>query len=181
VQYAGMKTGASSICVLAFWSFHQFVFADGGDTAASPAPLNAQIDFILDHPLPESEYSQSDRCVYANEYDAIEVLDSRRLLFRGRRGAYWLNQLRSECLGLTRDGVLILEGRSRSVCDMDSFRSVPRRAVVQISDLSGAQFGMSCMLGHFEAISEAQAMVLRDALSKPAYVPALKPKANEDD
>jgi hypothetical protein len=176
-----MKTGASSICVLAFWSFHQIGFADPGDAAASPAPLNAQIDFILDHPLPESEYSQSDRCVYTNEYDAIEVLDSRRLLFRGRRGAYWLNQLRSECHGLSRDGVLILDGRGRSVCDMDSFRSVPRGAVVQMSDLSGAQFGMSCMFGHFEAISEAQAMVLRDALSKPAYVPAQKPKANEDD
>lgn len=176
-----MKTGASSICVLAFWSFHQIGFADPADTAASPTPLNAQIDFILDHPLPESEYSQSDRCVYSNEYDAIEVLDSRRLLFRGRRGAFWLNQLRSECLGLTRDGVLILEARSRSVCDMDSFRSVPRSALVQMSDLASAQFGMSCMLGHFEAITEAQAMVLRDAFSKPTYLPAKKPKAIEDD
>ena len=176
-----MKTGALSICVLAFWSFHQIGFADPGDAAAAPTPLDAQIDFILDHPLPESEYSQSDRCVYSNDYDAIEVLDSRRLLFRGRRGAFWLNQLRSECLGLTRDGVLILEGRSRSVCDMDSFKSVPRRAVVQMSDLTGAQFAMSCMLGHFEAITEAQAMVLRDALARPKYLPVHNPKANEDD
>jgi hypothetical protein len=181
VQYAGMKTGASSICVLAFWSFYQIGFADSGDAAAPPTPLDAQIDFILDHPLPESDYSQSDRCVYVNDYEAIEVLDSRRLLFRGRRGSFWLNQLRSECLGLTRDGVLILEGRNRSICDMDSFRSVPRRAVVQMSDLTNAQFAMNCMLGHFEAISEAQAMVLRDALSRPTYRPAQKPKANEDD
>jgi hypothetical protein len=176
-----MKTGASLICVLAFWSFYQIGFADPGDAAASRTPPNEQIDFILDHPLPESEYAQSERCVYTNEYDAIEVLDTRRLLFRGRRGTFWLNQLRSDCLGLTRDAVLILEKRNRNVCDMDSFRSVPRRAVVQISDLGSSQFGMSCMLGHFELITEAQAMVLRDALSRPAYLPAQMPKANEDD
>lgn len=179
MQYAGMKAGASSICALAFWSFHQIGFADPGEAAASP--LDAQIDFILEHPLPESEYSRSDRCVYTNDYDVIEVLDSRRLLFRGRRGAFWLNQLRSECSGLTRDGVLIFESRSRGVCDMDSFHSVPRMAVVRISDLGGAQFGASCMLGHFESITEAQAIVLRDALARPVYGPAHEPKANDDD
>ncbi len=180
-QYAGMKTGASLVCVLALLAFDPVVFADPGGTPTTPSSVDAQVDFILDHPLPESEYSQSNRCVFSNEYDAIEILDSRRLLFRGRRGTFWLNQLRFECSSLTKDSVLILEGRGRSICDMDNFRSVPRRGVAQISELTSPQFGMSCMLSQFEQITEAQAMVLRDALARRKYAPAYAPAAAKDE
>ena len=76
------------MCLLALWSAHQVGFADPvAAPGTSPTQLDAQIDFILDHPLPESEYSRSNSCVTTNNYESVEVLGTRHLLFRGRRGA----------------------------------------------------------------------------------------------
>ena len=64
------------------------------------ADIDAQVDFILDNPLPESDYHSSDRCINSDSYRKVEVLDERHLLFLGRRGVVWLNQLRYACAGL---------------------------------------------------------------------------------
>lgn len=158
--------------VIGLWSVHATGFADPADaSAASASNVTAQIDFILDNPLPESDYAQSKRCVYPNAYRSIEILDGRHLLFWGDRGVVWLNQLRFECPGLKRDAVLIFDMRDRSLCDMDNFDGAPRAGGV------AASFAAHCMLGHFESISEDQAETLRIALSRNAQSPAPKPKA----
>ena len=155
-----------------FWSVHATGFADPVDaTAAAPSRVAPEIDFILDNPLPESEYAESKSCVYPNTYRSVEILDGRHLLFWGYRGVVWLNQLRFECIGLKRDAVLIFEMRARSLCDMDNFHGAPRTGGV------AAAFATHCMLGHFETISEDQAAILRVALARYAQSPAPKPKA----
>jgi hypothetical protein len=170
-----MKVGAVCVWGLAFWSVHAIGVADpGGAPESTKNDLNAQVSFILDHPLPESEYSESNRCVFTYNYESVEILDSRHLLFVGRRGNFWLNQLRSECLGLRKDALLIFEARDRSICDMDGFRGGQRYG-------SAAEFAAHCMLGHFESISQAQADLLRDALSRPVDRIAQEPKAPEDE
>lgn len=163
-----MKGAPRWAYVIGLWSVHPTGFAEPVDASASN--VAAQIDFILDNPLPESEYAESKRCVFPNAYRSIEILDGRHLLFRGDRGAVWLNQLRFECSGLRRDDVLTFDMRDRSLCDMDSFRSSPRSAG------PATFFSGHCVLGHFEAISEDQAETLRIALARKAQSPAVKPK-----
>ena len=95
--------------LLAFWFASATSFADPVDAPESAhADVDAQVDFILDNPLPESDYHSSDRCINSDSYRRVEVLDDRHLLFLGRRGVVWLNQLRYACAGLGGGGVLDL-------------------------------------------------------------------------
>jgi|GEM_PF-1416523 hypothetical protein len=175
VQYAGMKTGSACALVFAFWSAHAISFAESLDAStSSPADLDAQVASILDNPLPESDYVQAQRCLPSGINEHVDVLDSRHLLFRGNRDVFWLNQLRFNCVGLTDDTILVFDVRDRRLCDMGGFRSVPRNGSM------GADFGVSCTLGRFEPITQAQADQLRIALARGAHSPlASKAAPNE--
>ena len=165
-----MKGAALSALAIALASLHANGFADPVDGTDAPAapPRTSQIDFILDNPLPESEYAESKRCVFPNSYRSVEILDTKHLLFWGYRGNVWLNQLRFDCLGLSKDALLVFEMRERTLCDMDSFHGTPRYSGM-------APFAAHCMLGIFETISEDQAAALRVALARHAQTPAPTP------
>jgi hypothetical protein len=167
-----MKRAPFCALLIGLWSVHATGFADPADaTEAAHPDARAQIDFILDNPLPESEYAESDRCVFPNTYRSVEILDGKHLLFWSqRRGVAWLNQLRYECIGLRKDAILVFDMRGRSLCDMDSFQGSPRYGGMAIA------MSTHCMLGHFETISEDQAAALRIALERQAQTPAPTPK-----
>ena len=112
-----MKEAPAWALLIGLVSVQSTGFADPvGATEAARPDVHAQIDFILDNPLPESEYAESARCVYPNMYRDVEVLDEKHLLFWGQRGGVvWLNQLRSRCIGLTRDALLVFKMRARSL------------------------------------------------------------------
>jgi len=171
-----MKGVAPWALAVALASVHASGIADPGTVVADPAPpssARAQIDFILDNPLPESEYAESKRCVFPNTYRSVEILDSKHLLFWGYRGNVWLNQLRLDCSGLRKDALLVFEMRERTLCDMDSFHGTPRGSGM-------VQFAAHCTLGHFETISEDQAAALRVALARHAESPTPKPKKSNE-
>lgn len=162
-----MKTGSACALVFAFWSAHAISYAaPPGASTSSRTELDAKVASILDNPLPDSDYVQTRRCLPPGTDQHVEVLDSRRLLFGGNRGAFWLNQLRFNCVGLVDDDVLVFEMRDRRLCDMDGFRGVPRNSSM------GAGFGIRCTLGHFESITTVQARQLREALVRSARSPA---------
>ncbi len=162
--------------LLAFWFAFDTSLADPVD-APEPAraDVDAQVDFILDNPLPESDYVESNRCINSDSYRKVEVLDDRHLLFLGRRGVVWLNQLRYGCAGLGGGGVLVFQMRNRNLCDMDGFSSVPGSGgdVVRgtINRGGPTATGIRCTLGHFEEITEAQAGMLRKALPARKHTP----------
>ena len=170
-----MNAPTAGALLLSFWLACATSSADPIDSPASArADLEAQVDFILDNPLPESDYVRSDRCIHADTYRTIEVLDTRHLLFLGRKDTVWLNQLRYACLGLRDEGVLVMEMRDRSLCDMDGFTSV-----ASTSGRSSVP-GVHCTLGHFEKITEAQANQLREALARRAQPPSQRSAATKE-
>ncbi len=163
--------------LLAFWLASATSFADPVE-APEPthADVDAQVGFILDNPLPESDYVDSNRCIDSDSYRKVEVLDDRHLLFLGRRGVVWLNQLRYACAGLGSGGVLVFQMRNRNLCDMDGFSSDgPGSSTDTVrgttSRAGPTAPGIRCMLGHFEGITEAQAGALRTALPAHAHMP----------
>ena len=168
-----MKGAPLCALLIGLASVHATGIADPVDATEAPPPeARSPIDFILDNPLPESEYAESNRCVFPNMYRSVEILDDKHLLFWGQRGGVvWLNQLRYECFGLQKDALLVFDMRERSLCDMDSFHGTPRYGGLAMA------LSTHCMLGHFETISEDQAAALRDALARHARTPASKPKA----
>jgi len=143
---------------------------------ASEPPVHgdakAQVDFILDNPLKESDYERLDRCLYPRSYESVEILDARHLLFIGRRDMVWLNQLHFDCVGLRKDSVLVFEMQQGSLCELDRFHGAPRFALP-------GDFSAHCTLGRFEPITGAQADVLRDAFSRTARTARQEPQQEQ--
>jgi len=126
------------------------------------------LEQILGEPLPAESYTDAERCLNTHDYDSVRVLTDELVVFEGRRGRAWINQLRSRCIGLKTGGVLQFELRNRQVCDLDTFRSLDGSMMGVIdrsgrNPLGGMESG-TCMLGRFEHVSESQLDMLESAL-----------------
>ena len=140
--------------VLLVW----FVLAVAVAVAAEPPATDKQskaerLETILTETLPESEYRDTTRCLWANAYRSIEVLSDRYLIFQGNHDRVWINRLRNRCHGLRKDQTLIIERFGMRLCSTD-----------QVSG-SSRGFGITsrCMLGEFEEIDEQRANALKEA------------------
>ncbi len=126
---------------------------------ARQAEKQEAIDEILSEPLAADEYASQERCLSTHLYRGVEVIDDEHVLFRGSNGRYWLNTLRSRCLGLRRNDTLRFELRENRVCDLDSFESV---------DLSGFVMRASgtCTLGTFAEVTAEQVESIKAAVAE---------------
>lgn len=156
----GAVIGALSLATMAF--------ADASP-ATPPAPdsLDNDIAMILNNTLPEAQYSEKLRCLNTGAYHSVEVLDPGHLLFFGRVGRVWLNQLRPVCIGLTRDQILKFTMKGNSLCEFDRFEGVDRNQMGPI--------GAICGLQRFEVITQEQANQLRETLRRRAHTAANVP------
>lgn len=127
----------------------------------TPPPRAEPLDVaaILSGELTAEDYAEDQLCVHPRDLDSIEVLNDRLVLFHGRRGEVWLNQLASQCLGLEPDMVLDLRSYGGSFCRLDRFRGTPRfDAALHLT--------AECRLGAFETIAEPHAEALRTAAAE---------------
>jgi hypothetical protein len=125
---------------------------------ADPATAPTDLAAALREPLPDSEYVDAKRCVSKFLVEHTEILDARRIVFRGRNGRVWLNQLRHLCIGLTGDPILSFDLHGTSICRSDLMRPIERRG--------GAAPGGPCVLGDFEPVTDAQLEVIRESLAQ---------------
>lgn len=123
------------------------------------APPPIDVAAILRGELTEDDYQDSQLCIAPRDLDTIEVLDERLVLFLGRRGEIWLNQLDSRCQGLEPEMVLDLRSYGGNFCRLDRFRAAPRfNAFLYVT--------AECRLGAFETITEPHAEALRAAVAE---------------
>lgn len=161
-QYSGMNAAAVSteltvlMIVVAILLIAPCALAD--ETTATSA-LDDEVGLILQQPMPETEYSQSVRCLATNAYRSVEVLDTRHLLFRGRRDRVWLNQLRRDCAGLKPNQMLHFDVTGSRLCALDRFQGFDR-----LGGMAGSS--ASCGLQRFEEITIQQADRLRQLLAQ---------------
>lgn len=131
------------------------------EAPAAPGETAAPIDVaaILRGELTEDDYQDSQLCIAPRDLNTIEVLDERLVLFLGRRGEIWLNQLDSRCRGLEPEMVLDLRSYGGNFCRLDRFRAAPRfNAFLYVT--------AECRLGAFETITEPHAEALRAAVAE---------------
>ncbi|MGH8595076.1 MAG: DUF6491 family protein, partial [Gammaproteobacteria bacterium] len=165
-QYFDMRAGTVYVAIVAS-VLGTMALADA-PSGGAPNELDNDIALILDNPLPETTYSEKRRCLNTRTYRSVEVLDASHLLFWGRSGRVWLNQLRSPCIGLTKDKILQFDTTGSSLCELDRFRGLDRSVYSMPVAFCGLQ--------RFEVISEEQANRLRDALQRRAHTAAQVPK-----
>lgn len=116
------------------------------------------VDEILAQAADPDVYGVPLRCLNSGQYNRVEVLDRRNLVFWGPGDRIWLNRLRAECLGLRRNAVLRFDLHSSRVCNLDSVTAVER------SFWFWRRTSASCSLGQFEPISMEQVAALKTAI-----------------
>lgn len=143
-----------------------------GEASAAQEPdetrsqaLNRQLDALLAENLSESDYQESFNCIYRNKFRHVSALGDSYLIF-SKGDAYWVNRLRNRCLLLNHRMLFTFVSHTQSVCAGDSVYLSDRADLDRGFDASGRPAVMlgSCVLGEFEAISEAQALALREAV-----------------
>lgn len=135
------------------------------EDAAEPPPEQAAPDVaaILAEPLTDDDYRETKNCLNVRAIDDVEVVDDTVVLFHGRRGELWLNQLSSQCLGLEPDMLINLRSFGGSVCRLDRFRG--RHYFEPLVAITA-----ECRLGAFETVDELQAEALRAAVAERRQV-----------
>lgn len=133
-------------------------FAAEADDTPHRDPGPPDIDEILDKPLTESEYRKQSACISMRAVKDVEILDDTLVLFHGKRGELWLNQLSSQCYGLDQDVFLRFRVRAGRYCRLDSFRGMPRFGLISVTP--------DCRLGYFETVDEVQVDALRTAVDE---------------
>ena len=136
--------------------------AEAEEQDAVPAPPPIDLGEILNNPLSEGDYREQKNCVRIRDVDDVEVLDETLVLFHGRRGELWLNQLTSQCYGLEQDMILRFRGYAGTYCRLDPFRGVPYFSRIAIT--------AECRLGDFEPVDEIQVEALRVAVAERQQV-----------
>jgi len=119
---------------------------------------DTDLESILTQPLEDSEYKEVDRCLRSADYRKVEIIDYGHLVFYGRRGDIWLNQLRHNCSGLRPKMTLQFEMHGRRLCSLDFFKGIER--------ISSRMPTANCILGDFEKVTEEQIALLVDSLAK---------------
>jgi len=79
------------------------------------------------------------RCVPTQPTEALRVVDSHTVVY-GSGGTIWLNRLATECPGMTRMDILVIEPMGTQYCRGDKVRSVD-----PVSHIPGP----TCVLGAF--------------------------------
>lgn len=132
-----------------------------------------EIEAILNQPLDVAEYGETKRCLAGNEYRNFRVLDDQRILFEGRGGKYWLNTLRMRCPDLRFATALQVKSMYSygRICDMDTFQpgdwfDWPWYRRWSRGWSNRASTSMTCSLGKFQPITEAQVDSIEAALKR---------------
>lgn len=134
--------------------------AEVQEAIAEPEPID--LDEILNNPLAESDYREQKKCLRIRDVDDVEVLDETLVLFHGRRGELWLNQLSSQCYGLEQEMILRFKAYAGTYCRLDPFRGTPYFSRVAIT--------AECRLGDFEPVDDLQVEALRVAVAERQQV-----------
>lgn len=134
-----------------------FLALSGLTGCAAGGEPNEQLSRVLEGFETETDYAATERCLSSFQYDNVEVLDDRHLLFEDSPGDdVWLNTMRSRCPGLHRNDTLLFEKTSNRLCSLDTAEVIERFLFWQ-------RTGPVCTLGDFHQLTEAQADLIREA------------------
>lgn len=129
--------------------------AQGGlDPENLPPEMTLTLEQLLNDPEGAEPDVDAARCLGRAGGYSTEVLDNQHLLFRsttGRRA--WLNRMRSECIGLRKRMILVMEPSGSRLCQLDTVYGVQAAGGVGVQSAR-------CRLGKFEPITREHADAL---------------------
>lgn len=105
--------------------------------------------------LAEPRATEAEHCVSLSRIERTEVVDDRNILFYMLGGDIYRNELPHRCPGLEWEESFMYRTSLNQLCDVD---------IITVLDSMGFGFrsGMSCGLGMFHPISEAEARLLTE-------------------
>ncbi len=134
------------------------VFLAGCASTTPSTQTSQRLDEILRAMADNSTEATSRRCLSTSVYNNVDVLDDRRLLFRGIGDRAWVNELRHRCPGLRLRDTLVFELHTNQACALDQVSAADRLF------LSFKRTGPTCTLGEFQPVTPEQLTMIDDAL-----------------
>ncbi len=137
----------------------------GLDPDNLPAEMSLSLEQLLNDPEAVAPDIESSRCIRRRSSGvSTEILDTKHLLFKSSVGnRAWLNRLRTECIGLRPEMILVIESRGTRLCQLDSVFGVTSAGFPSVRSAQ-------CSLGSFEPITmdHAEALEATFNLSRKA-------------
>lgn len=146
--------------------------AEGTTATTQEAPLTTaqKIEALLAETPELEEYETGKRCLRRNQVRRFEVLDASLLLLHGRKGKFWISQFPRKCIGLRRNMPLVMEVRGSQLCSNDRFYGrQPWERFDGLGARSGNLGSVQCLFSTFEAVSQEQADMIREAAKNGAF------------
>lgn len=127
----------------------------GLDPENLPAEMSLSLEQLLNDPAAVAPDIESSRCIRSRSSGiSTEILDAKHLLFKSSVGKRaWLNRLRTECIGLRPEMILVIESRGTRLCQLDSVFGATSAGFPSVRSAP-------CSLGSFEAITMEHAEAL---------------------
>ena len=87
--------------------------------ACASAPAGPDEEEARLHALVSARANDSIRCLSTHQYDSVQILGERLLVFKGPGKRVWANELPRPCPGMHKDDILIFDLRGSQVCSLD--------------------------------------------------------------
>lgn len=110
-----------------------------------PDDQTVRVNVLLDQVAKGVAEEDALQCLSTMQYGSVDIIDEERLIFRGRAGKAWLNELRPACKGLRRNDKLLFELHGSRACKMDRISVIDRH-------LFWTRTGPTCGLGKFKPL-----------------------------
>ena len=111
--------------------------------ACASAPAEPDEEAMRLHELVSARAENGTRCLSLSQYDSVQIVSDRLLLFKGQGKKVWANELPRPCPGMHKNDVLVFDLRSSQVCSLDWV--TPTRP----DYLGWPNAGPKCSLGEF--------------------------------
>jgi hypothetical protein len=133
-------------------------------------PLAACSSLYTEHPGPNgdaladvvpalepSDYAVTENCLSTRDYDSVEVVGDRYVLFVNRDNV-WVNELSHRCPTLSTSDAITFDLHANRICSLDTVSGIDRRFL-------GWDRGPMCVLGDFKKVTVAQAALIKAKLN----------------
>lgn len=108
--------------------------------------------------LKTSDYVTTENCLSTRDYDSVEVVADRYLIFMDH-DKVWVNELSHRCPTLGTSDAIAFDLHDNRVCRLDTVSGIDRR-------LFGWDRGPMCVLGEFKQVTAAQAALMKADLKR---------------
>ena len=130
------------------------------EKASSDTEAPLTVDELLAREPSDADYGiEPVRCIPTSRIKSSEVLGDKHVAFKMRGDEYYLVQFERRCMGLEKNGGIIMESGTLQLCRLDRIRGFRR-------SFGGMNHGVPCTIPGFQKITKQELVFVKEALKE---------------